>query len=69
MRALPAGASGFSTIEIKTNFLGAALAGVIRAKARATLGRRTQLWDAEVVRRDTKTIALFRGTQMVLWRK
>lgn len=71
VRALPAGASGFTTIEIKTNFLGAAREGVIACRAEALhLGRTTQLWDAEVTNKATgKTLALFRCTQMVLWPK
>ncbi len=68
MRALPAGASGFTTIELKSNFLGTAREGTIWCRAAARhLGRTTQLWDAEVKHRETgKTIALFRCTQMVL---
>jgi uncharacterized protein (TIGR00369 family) len=67
---LPDGASGFTTIELKSNFLGTALEG--RIAARATLlhgGRSTQLWDATVTTEAGKTIALFRCTQMVLWPK
>lgn len=67
---LPEGASGFTTIELKANFLGTAKSG--RIAAIATLvhgGRSTQVWDA-IVRNDAgKTIALFRCTQMVLWPK
>ena len=65
---LPDGASGFTTIELKSNFVGTALEG--RIAARATLvhgGRSTQLWDATVTAPDGRTIALFRCTQMVLW--
>ncbi len=71
LRALPEGASGFTTIELKSNFLGTARDGVIECRAEAVhLGRTTQLWDATVKHRDTgKTIALFRCTQMVLWPK
>ena len=46
---LPAGASDFTTIELKSNFLGTALEG--RIVAHATLvhgGRTTQIWDATV---------------------
>jgi 1,4-dihydroxy-2-naphthoyl-CoA hydrolase len=69
--ALPAGASGFTTLEIKSNHLGTALDGVIECVATpAHLGRTTQVWDATVTHRDTgKTIALFRCTQMVLYPK
>lgn len=69
IRALPAGASGFTTVELKSNFLGTALEGVIEARAEARhLGRTTQIWDATVKSRGTgRTLALFRCTQMVLW--
>jgi uncharacterized protein (TIGR00369 family) len=69
VRALPEGAVGFTTIELKTNFLGTARDGVVTVRADAKhLGRTTQLWDAEVKHRETgKTIALFRCTQMALW--
>lgn len=71
VRALPAGAAGFTTVELKSNFLGTARDGVVYCIARPLhLGRTTQLWDAEVRRRDDdKVIALFRCTQMVLWPK
>lgn len=71
VRSLPEGASGFTTIELKTNFIGTAREGWLDARASAThLGRTTQLWDVEVRRRETgKTIAFFRCTQMVLWPK
>lgn len=68
---LPEGASGFTTIELKSNHLGTALDGTIYVEARPVhLGRTTQVWDAIVRHRETeKTIALFRCTQMVLWPK
>jgi len=68
---LPAGASGFTTVELKSNFFGTALEGAIFCRARpAHLGRTTQVWDAEVTVEGTaKRIALFRCTQMVLWPK
>lgn len=69
--AMPQGASGFTTIELKSNFTGTAREGVIEARAEARhLGRTTQLWDAVVKHRETdKTIAYFRCTQMVLYPK
>jgi len=69
MAHLPEGAKGFTTIELKSNFLGTALDGTIYVEARPVhLGRTTQVWDAVVRHRETgKTIALFRCTQMVLW--
>ena len=68
---LPQGASGFTTIELKTNFLGTAAEGAIDAVARLVHGgRTTQVWDATVTHRQTgRTMALFRCTQMVLWPK
>jgi 1,4-dihydroxy-2-naphthoyl-CoA hydrolase len=69
--ALPDGASGFTTIEIKSNHLGTAIEGTIDCVAvPAHLGRTTQVWDATVTHREkNKTIALFRCTQMVLYPK
>ena len=68
---LPEGATGFTTIELKSNFLGTAREGKITCVASAQhLGRTTQLWDAVVSHADSgKTIALFRCTQLVLYAK
>jgi 1,4-dihydroxy-2-naphthoyl-CoA hydrolase len=67
--ALPEGANGFTTIELKSNHLGTALDGTLDCVAvPAHLGRTTQVWDATVTHREKgKTIALFRCTQMVLY--
>ena len=66
---LPKGAENFTTVELKSNFIGTARDGTITCVARpAHLGKTTQIWDAVVTRHDDgKTIALFRCTQMVLW--
>ena len=66
---LPQGASGFTTVELKSNFLGTALEGALLCRATPVhLGRTTQVWDAEVTTEGGgKTIALFRCTQMILW--
>ncbi len=66
---LPAGAVHFTTIELKSNFLGTALDGTIACIARpAHLGNTTQVWDAVVTSKaSAKTIALFRCTQLVIW--
>ena len=66
---LPQGASGFTTIELKSNFLGTAREGAIACRATPVhLGRTTQVWDAEVtLEGGERKIALFRCTQMVLW--
>src|SRR5215470_20206175 len=68
---LPQGAENFTTIELKTNFLGTAREGKLACVARPVhLGRTTQVWDATVSRKaDGATIAHFRCTQMVLWPK
>jgi 1,4-dihydroxy-2-naphthoyl-CoA hydrolase len=68
---LPDGALNFTTIELKSNFLGTAIDGTLRADASAAhQGRTTQVWDANVTHVDSgKTIALFRCTQMILWPK
>jgi uncharacterized protein (TIGR00369 family) len=64
---LPETARSFTTIELKSNFLGTCVDGTIRAVARGVhLGRTTQVWDATVSDPNGKTIALFRCTQMVL---
>jgi 1,4-dihydroxy-2-naphthoyl-CoA hydrolase len=66
---LPPGATGFTTIELKSNHLGTALEGTIAASAKpAHLGRTTQVWDAVVTHKTSgKTLALFRCTQMILY--
>ncbi len=66
--SLPDGASGFTTLELKSNHVGTALAGTIAAEARiAHGGRTTQVWDAEVtLEGGERKIALFRCTQMIL---
>ena len=66
---LPDGAKGFTTVELKTNFLGTAREGAIACRATPVhLGRTTQVWDAVVTHEATGArIALFRCTQMVLW--
>lgn len=68
---LPEGATGFTTIELKSNHLGTALEGTIACTAKAAhLGRNTQVWDAVVTHKESgKTLALFRCTQMVLYAK
>ena len=66
---LPSGAVGFTTIELKANFLGTAREGSVACRAVPLhLGRNTQVWDAEVMLEGIgRRIALFRCTQMVLW--
>jgi 1,4-dihydroxy-2-naphthoyl-CoA hydrolase len=66
---LPQGAENFTTVELKTNFLGTARDGIIACVATPVhLGKTTQVWDAVVSERATgRQIALFRCTQLLLW--
>ena len=67
--SLPEGARGFTTVELKSNFLGTKRAGIIGCEARlAHGGRTTQVWDARVIDvEDAKALALFRCTQLILY--
>jgi 1,4-dihydroxy-2-naphthoyl-CoA hydrolase len=68
--SLPEGGTGFTTIELKSNFLGTAREGeTVLCEARlAHGGRMTQVWDAVATHQETgKSVALFRCTQMVLY--
>ncbi len=68
MASLPDRAIGFTTVELKTNFLGTAREGTIECRARLVHGgRTTQLWDAEIIAPGGKTIALFRCTQLLVY--
>jgi len=68
---LPQGALSFTTIELKSNYLGTLREGIATCVATAQhLGGNTQVWDATVYDENTgKKIALFRCTQMILWPK
>jgi len=66
--SLPDGAAGFTTIELKTNFLGTLREGGLGCEATLVHGgRSTQVWDARVTDETSgRTLALFRCTQMIL---
>src|SRR6185369_10477697 len=68
---LPEGATSFTTIELKTNYLGTAREGIVECHATAAhLGRTTQVWDATVrAKGSDRALALFRCTQLVLYPK
>jgi uncharacterized protein (TIGR00369 family) len=67
LASLPDGATSFTTIELKANFLGTAREGLVGCEAKlAHGGRTTQVWDATVTHEGRK-IALFRCTQLVLY--
>jgi len=64
---LPEGGIGFTTIELKTNFLRTADSGTITCEAMLVHGgRTTQIWDAAVRDEQERTLALFRCTQLIL---
>ncbi len=66
---LPDGAFGFTTLELKANFLRTTREGVLRCEARALhTGRSTHVWDATVTCDEAVApIAVFRCTQLVLY--
>jgi 1,4-dihydroxy-2-naphthoyl-CoA hydrolase len=66
---LPEGAESFTTIELKSNFVGTKRDGAIGCEAKLVHGgRTTQVWDATVSdETGDKRIALFRCTQMILY--
>jgi uncharacterized protein (TIGR00369 family) len=65
----PEGANGFTTVEVKANFMGTLREG--EAICTASLlhgGRTTQVWDAKVEDAATgKLMAAFRCTQIILY--
>jgi 1,4-dihydroxy-2-naphthoyl-CoA hydrolase len=66
--SLPEGAAGTTTLESKTNFLGAAKAGltVIGEATPVHKGKRTSVWQTRISTEDGKAVALVIQTQMVL---
>jgi len=64
---LPAGATGTTTIESKTNFMAAGRAGVIRAEATPLhRGKRTMVWQTRVTDASGRLLSVTTQTQMVL---
>jgi uncharacterized protein (TIGR00369 family) len=65
----PEGASGFTTAEVKCNFMSTVREGEVVATA--TLlhgGRTTQVWDARIEAADSgRLMAAFRCTQIILY--
>jgi uncharacterized protein (TIGR00369 family) len=61
-------ASGTTTIESKTNFLGAASAGATLVATATPIhrGRRTQVWQTQIATEDGRPIALVTQTQLML---
>lgn len=67
--SLPEGASGTTTIESKTNFLGGAKAGTVVSAETTPVhrGKRTSVWQTMIKGEDGKAVALVIQTQMVLF--
>ncbi len=65
---LPEGTNGTTTLESKTNFIGAAKSGetVIAVCTPVHVGRRTSVWQTKITTEAGKTVALVTQTQMVL---
>lgn len=60
-------ATGFTTLELKANFVGTAREGTVSCDARRLhAGRTTEVWDATVTDPAGRAIALFRCTQLIL---
>lgn len=65
--SLPEGRTGFTTVELKANFLASAREGALRCEGKLVHGgRSTQVWDATVTDDAGRTLALFRCTQFLL---
>ena len=66
--SLPEGAKGTTTIESKTNFLGAAKIGerVTAVAKPLSIGRRISVWQITMTRTDGKPVAVGTQTQLVL---
>jgi uncharacterized protein (TIGR00369 family) len=66
--SLPDDATAFTTIELKSNFLGAVKDGTLTCVATPVhRGRTTMVWDADVTHLESgRRIALFRCTNLVL---
>ena len=64
---LPPGA-GTTTMESKTNFVGAAKSGTVVTAVSTPIhiGRSTSIWQTRITREDGKLVAVVTQTQMVL---
>ena len=66
---LPEGAKGTTTIESKTNFLGAGPVGsvLVGEATPVKIGKRLSVWQTRIRTEDGAEVALVTQTQMVLW--
>jgi len=67
--AWPEGASGFTTVEVKCNFMGTLREGAVAVTAELLHGGRlTQVWDAKATDEATgRLLSVFRCTQIILY--
>ena len=65
----PEGATGFTTAEVKCNFMGTLTEGTVLVSATMLHGgRTTQIWDAAIEDESTgRLMAVFRCTQIILY--
>lgn len=68
--SLPDGATGFTTVELKSNHTASVTSGGLIARASMEHGGRTiQVWDAIVTSEENdRKVGLFRNTQLILYR-
>lgn len=66
---LPEGGKSFTTLELKSNFTGAARDGVLVGESSVEhMGRTTQVWRVVIRRKDSgKKVAVFSCTQLILY--
>src|SRR3546814_20748693 len=66
---LPEGATGTTTIESKTNFLGAGPVGsvLVGEAVPVKIGKRLSVWQTRIRTEAGTEVALVTQTQMVLW--
>jgi len=66
---LPEKAEGFTTLELKCNFIRGVGKGTLQCRTDCIhKGNKTQVWDATVIEKSTgKKIAEFRCTQFILY--
>lgn len=66
---LPENGKSFTTLELKSNFVGAAREGVLACESQPEhLGRTTHVWRVKVWNKQTgKKVAIFHCTQLILY--
>jgi uncharacterized protein (TIGR00369 family) len=66
---LPEGASGTTTIESKTNFLGVGPVGsvLVGEATPVKIGKRVSVWHTRIATEEGADVALVTQTQLVLW--